>query len=115
MTRTTTRWIAARAAFLVVATCITMYVANEAMAFGHMVTHIRHPHSHSAQHVPGRGHQPSTQVAVARPDGQDCPASLGTLRTGGDVRHPGSEDSCTTRRPVDAGRHTPVVAAGALP
>lgn len=115
MTRTTTRWIAARAAFLVVATCITMYVANEAMAFGHMVTHIRHPHSHSAQHVPGQGHQPSTQVAVARPDDQDCAASLGTLRTGGGIRHPGSDASCTPSRNVDAGRHAPVVAAGALP
>ncbi|ODU03560.1 MAG: hypothetical protein ABS81_13790 [Pseudonocardia sp. SCN 72-86] len=115
MTRTTTRWIAARAAFLVVATCITMYVANEAMAFGHMVTHIRHPHSHSAQHVPGQGHQPSTQVAVARPEDQDCPASLGTLRTGGDVRHSGSDDACTAPPTVTPGKHVPVVAARRAP
>ncbi|MGD9991360.1 hypothetical protein [Pseudonocardia sp.] len=114
MTRTTTRWIAARAAFLVVATCITMYVANEAMAFGHMVTHIRHPHAHSAQHVPGPGRQPSTQVAVARPDERDCPASLGTLRTGGDVRHPGVDDSCASARTAGPARTAPVVAAGSL-
>ncbi|GEL22084.1 hypothetical protein PSU4_10380 [Pseudonocardia sulfidoxydans NBRC 16205] len=115
MTRTTTRWIAARTAVLVVATCITMYVANEAVAFGHMVTHIRHSHSHSAQHVPGQGRQPSTQVVVARPDDQDCPASLGTLRTGGDVRHPGSDDACAAPRAVAPGGRTPVVAAGSLP
>ncbi|WP_172457583.1 hypothetical protein [Pseudonocardia sp. N23] len=113
MTRTTTRWIAVRAAFLVVATCITMYVANEAVAFGHMVTHIRNPHAHSAEHVPG--HQPSTQVAVSRPDEQDCPASLGTLRTGGDVRHPGGADTCAAPRTTEPAQHVPVVAAGVVP
>lgn len=95
MTGTTARWIAARMAFIAVAACLVMYIGNEAMAFGHMVTHIRHPHAHSATHHSG----PTTQLAVERPDPAGCPASLGTLRTGGDRRAASSTDCATPARP----------------